>query len=81
MFNTTVDPIPLLESANAKLPHKANNNEKSEKSEPEHNAAPVNPVNKVDFADREQILKIAKLYLDSTYQMGATGTLPGNPTD
>ena len=61
MFNTTVDPIPLLESANAKLPHKANNNEKSEKSEPEHNAAPVNPVNKVDFADREQILKIAKL--------------------
>lgn len=81
MFNTTVDPIPLLESANAKLPHKANNNEKSEKSEPEHNAAPVNPVNKVDLADREQILKIAKLYLDSPYQMGATGTLPGNPTD
>jgi len=27
------------------------------------------------------ILKIAKLYLDSPYQLGATGILPGNPTD
>lgn len=75
MFNTTVDPIALLESANAKLPHP---NTSSTKSEPEQHSAPDT---KVDSANRDQILKIAKLYLDSPYQLGATGTLPGNPTD
>lgn len=75
MFNTTVDPIALLESANAKLPHP---NTSPTKSEPEQHSAPDA---KVDSANRDQILKIAKLYLDSPYQLGATGTLPGNPTD
>lgn len=75
MFSYTVDPIALLESSNAKLPHPAG--EKSN-SESEHLAASEV---KVDLSDREQLLKIAKLYLDSPYQLGATGTLPGNPTD
>lgn len=30
---------------------------------------------------RPQIVKIAKLYLDSPYQFGGTGTLPGEITD
>lgn len=75
MFSYTVDPIALLESANAKLPHPT---WETEKAEQEHSSAPEI---KVDLADREQILKLAKLYLDSPYQLGATGTLPGNPTD
>lgn len=39
------------------------------------------PEVKVNLADRDQLLKLAKLYLDSPYQLGATGSLPGNPTD
>ena len=75
MFTYTVDPIALLESANAKLPHPG---EEKINPEPEHSSGPEIEVN---LADREQILKLAKLYLDSPYQLGATGTLPGNPTD
>lgn len=75
MFERTLDPIALLETANAKLPHPNTNIEKTEQ---EHSSAPEI---KVNTADREQLLKIAKLYLDSPYQLGATGTLPGNPTD
>ena len=71
MFNTTVDPIALLESANAKLPHP---NASPIKLEPEQHSAPDT---KVDTANRDQILKLAKFYLDSPYQLGATGTLPG----
>lgn len=79
MFERTLDPIALLETANAKLPHPNNTTEKpDEKPESEHSSAPEI---KINTADREQILKIAKLYLDSPYQIGATGALPGNPTD
>lgn len=74
MFNTTVDPIALLESANAKLPH---GEIKEKKAEKEHGSAEL----KVNIADREQILKLGKIYLDSPYQLGSTGTKPGEATD
>lgn len=77
MFNVTVDPIALLESANAKFPHASDTLNK--KTEPEHSAP--SPEIKVNMDDRNQILKLGKLYLDSPYQLGATGTKPGEATD
>lgn len=61
MFAYAVDPIALLESANAKLPHPLQDPANSQ----EHAA----PELKANLADREQILRLAKLYLDSPYQL------------
>ncbi len=78
MFSATLDPIALLESANAKLPHPQVTSQALATTETaEHGAAEVN----ISLVDREQLLKLAKLYLDSPYQLGGTGTLPWNPTD
>ncbi len=73
MFSATLDPIALLESANAKLPHPQVTSQALATTETaEHGAAEVN----ISLVDREQLLKLAKLYLDSPYQLGGTGTLP-----
>ena len=72
MFARTVDPIAFLEWAKAKLPHPT-----TQVAVEEHAAAET----EIDTQDREYILKIAKLYLWSPYQLGGTGTLPGTATD
>ena len=74
MFSRTLDPIALLEWAKAKLPHTTNTVAQAPQ---EHQAAE----NAVNQDDREQVVKIAKLYIWSPYQMGWTGTLPGMATD
>ena len=74
MFSRTVDPIAFLEGAKAKLPHPT-----TQIALEEEHAAAAETV--VDTEDREYIVKIAKLYLWSPYQLGGSGTLPGTPTD
>ena len=75
MFSRTVDPIAFLEWARAKLPHPATT------VAVEEHAAAADTETVIDAEDREYIVKIAKLYLWSPYQLGGTGTLPGTPTD
>lgn len=77
MFEHTTDPIALLEGANAKFPHVSTlSADSASLSEEEHAVADL-----IDSNHRPQIVKIAKLYLDSPYQYGGTGTLPGEVTD
>ena len=73
MFEHNLDPIPFLENAKAQLPHSASADAQ------EHNAAPQ--LSLTEMQDRKHLLKIAQLYVNSPYILGATGTLPGEPTD
>ena len=73
MFEHNLDPIPFLENAKAQLPHSASADAQ------EHNAAPQLLL--TEMQDRKHLLKIAQLYVNSPYILGATGTLPGEPTD
>lgn len=70
MFQYNLDPIVFLENANAELPHL---------DHPQHNAAPELSVDEAQA--RNQLLKIAQLYIESPYLFGGTGSLPGEPTD
>ena len=74
MFSRTVDPIAFLEWAKAKLPYPI-----TTQVAEEHSAAEVEAI--ISAEDREYIVKIAKLYLWSPYQLWGTGNLPGTPTD
>ena len=78
MFSRTLDPIALLEWANAKLPHP---NTSSKTTVSEEHAAAAPEVTEVTKEDREQIIKIAKLYIDSPYVFWGTGSLPWEGTD
>ena len=73
MFEHNLDPIPFLENAKAQLPYSASVDAQ------EHNAAPQ--LSLTEMQDRKHLLKIAQLYVNSPYILGATGTLPGEPTD
>ena len=74
MFSRTVDPIAFLEWAKAKLPHPV-----TVQVAEEHSSAEMEKI--ISAEDREYIVKIAKLYLWSPYQLGGTGTLPWTATD
>jgi len=77
MFSRTLDPISLLEGAKAKLPHSTTQTNAENTVGEEHQAAAT----AVTTEDREQIIKIAKLFIGSPYLMWGTGTLPWAPTD
>lgn len=70
MFQYNLDPIIFLEDAQATLPHT---------QELAHNAAPILSLQESNA--REQLLQIAKTYLNSPYLFGGTGEKPGEPTD
>ena len=59
MYSRTLDPIALLEGAKAKLPHPTSITTE------EHYVAE----NAVSIEDREQVVKIAKLFIGSPYQL------------
>jgi hypothetical protein len=63
MFSRTLDPISLLEGAKAKLPHSTTQTNTENTVGEEHQAAAT----AVTTEDREQIIKIAKLFIGSPY--------------
>ena len=63
MFEHNLDPIPFLENAKAQLPYSASVDAQ------EHNAAPQ--LSLTEMQDRKHLLKIAQLYVNSPYILGA----------